>query len=147
MCQNFPSGFRALVREFYANLEDRKETQCYVRGKWVSFHRKDISQVLKLGKWSDGEKFKELKKNPDFQKIVQVLTDGKGEWKSNNKNSHESIARGFVTEEAMVWFYFLSSTLMTTKHVSIVWQEEAIIFYVILIGYTISFGKLLNNRF
>ena len=43
VCQHLSSGFAALVREFYANLGDRKETQCYVRGKWVSFHRKDIN--------------------------------------------------------------------------------------------------------
>ena len=43
VCQHLSSGFAALVREFYANLGDRKETQFYVRGKWVSFHRKDIN--------------------------------------------------------------------------------------------------------
>ena len=70
VCQHLASGFAALVREFNANLVDRKENQCYVRGKWISFHRKDINQVLKLGKLSDGTKFKELKKNPNYRKIV-----------------------------------------------------------------------------
>ena len=79
ICQNLPSRFVALMREFYANLVGRKETQCYVGGKWVSFHRKDINNILKLGKLSDGTKFKELKKNLDYQKIVKVLIDGKEE--------------------------------------------------------------------
>ena len=38
-----------LVRELYPNMVGRKETQYYVRGKWVSFHRDKINQQLKLG--------------------------------------------------------------------------------------------------
>ena len=33
ICQHTPSGFVALVREFYVNMLDKKQTQCYVRGK------------------------------------------------------------------------------------------------------------------
>ena len=67
----------ALVREFYANLVDRKETLCYVRGKWISFHREDINQMLRMGKLSDGAKFIKLKDDPNYQKILEVLIDGK----------------------------------------------------------------------
>ena len=80
------------MREFYANMVDRKDTQCYVRGKWVSFNRHDINHLLKLGKLSDGTKFRELKKNPDYQKIVTTLTAKKGEWKGNKENPQGSIA-------------------------------------------------------
>ena len=94
--EHMPSGCAALVREFYANMVDKKETQCYVRGKWVSFHRNDISQLLKLGKLSDGTKFKKFKKNLDYQKIVEAFTVGKSEWMGNTKTPYESIARGSV---------------------------------------------------
>ena len=78
----------------------RKETTCYVRGKWVSFHRHEINQLLKLGKMSDGFKFKELKKNLDYQKILEFLTARKWEYKGNKKTPYDSIARGYLTEEA-----------------------------------------------
>ena len=107
-------------------MVDRKETQCYVRGRWVSFHRNDINQLLNLGKLSDGTKFKKFKKNPDYQKIVKALTVGKWEWKGNKKTPYESIARGSLTEEAKVWFYFFSLVLMPSEHVSTVRQEEEI---------------------
>ena len=74
-----------------------------------------------------------------------MLTDGKEEWKSNKKNPHESIAKGALTVEAKIWFYFLSSIVMPTKHVSIVRQEKAILLYAILKGYKISFGKLIEQ--
>ena len=60
------------MREFYANMVDRKDNQCYVRRKWVSFHGNDINQLLKLGKLSDGTKFKKLKKNPNYKMIVEA---------------------------------------------------------------------------
>ena len=44
--EHMPPERVALVREFYANLLDRKGTKCYVRGKWVSFHRHEINQLL-----------------------------------------------------------------------------------------------------
>ena len=69
-----------------------------MRGKWVSFHRNDINQLLKLGKLSYVTKFKKFKKNPDYQKIVEALTVGKGECKGNKKTPHESIAKGSLTE-------------------------------------------------
>ena len=53
ICEHMPPGLAALVREFYTNMVGRKETTCYVRGKWVSFHRHEINQLLKLGKLSD----------------------------------------------------------------------------------------------
>ena len=140
-CQHMPSKFSALVREFCTNMVDRKDTQCYVRGKWVSFNRHDINQLLKLGKLSNGTKFKELKKNPDYQKIVKTLTIEKGEWQDNKKYPHESIARGSLIEEAKVWFYFLSLTLLPSKHVRTMRQDEVILLYFILKGHKISLGK------
>ena len=49
-----------------------------MRGKWVSFGRQTINHMCGLGKLSDREKFRRLKKNPYYQKILEELTDGKG---------------------------------------------------------------------
>ena len=80
ICEHMPSRHATIVREFYVNMVNRKETMCYVRGKWISFHRQNINHMCGLGKWSDGAKFRKLKENPNYQKILEVLTDGK-EWK------------------------------------------------------------------
>ena len=39
-------GKKALVKEFYANLGDRRNLTCYVRGRWVPFEERAISQLL-----------------------------------------------------------------------------------------------------
>ena len=140
-----PPGRATLVREFYANMVGRKETQCYVRGKWISFHKDDIIHLLKLGKLKDGPKFKKLKENPNFKKICELLTVGNGEWKGNTKTAYESIARGPLTKEAKVWFYFLSSVLMPSKHRRTMKQDEVMLFYAIMEGYKISVGKIIEK--
>ena len=147
ICKHMPLARAALVKEFYANLVDMKETQCYVKEKWVSLNRHDINKLLKLRKLSDGTKFKKLKKNLDYQKIVEVFMAGKGEWRGNKKKPYESMARGSLTGESTVWFYFLCSILMPTKHVNTLRQKEAIMLYAILKWYKISLGKLIEHQF
>ena len=112
----------------------------------MSFDRHTINHLYGLGNISDGAKFKRLKNNVDYQKILEVLIDGNGEWKGSKKSLNASIARGYLTEEAKVWFYFLSLVLVPSKHVYTVRQEEAILLYVVLKGYKISFGKIIENQ-
>ena len=138
-------GRAAIVREFYSNLRDRKETQCYVRVKWVSLDKHTINHICGLGKMSDGAKFKRLKKDPEYQKILKELIDRKGQWEGNKKTPYAKIARGDLTEKAKVWFYFLSSVLTPTKHVCIMRLDKAILLYAIFKGYKISFGKIIER--
>ena len=102
ICEHLPLVHAAIVREFYVNFVDRKETTCYVRGKWISFHRQNINHMLGLGRLCDGKKFKKLKENPDYQKILEVLIDGKRELKGSKKNPYVYIDIGYLTEEAKV---------------------------------------------
>ena len=76
---------------------------------------------------------------------MDLLTGGKGKWKATWKTPHESIARGSLTEEAKVWFYFISSVLFPSKHLSIVRKNEAILLYTVLKGYKINVGKIIEN--
>ena len=116
-----------------------------MRGKWVPFDRHTINHMCGLGKMNDRVKFKRLKKNPDYQKIPQELTDGKGQWEGNKKTSSVKIVRGDLTEKVKIWFYFLSSVLTPTKHVCTVRVDKAILLYAILKGCKISFGKIIER--
>ena len=84
-------------------------------------------------------------KEPDFQKIVDLLTYGKGKWNAARKNPHESIARGTLTEQEKVWFYFLCSVILPSKHLCTVREKEAMLLYSILKGYKFSIGQIIEN--
>ena len=60
-------------------------------------------------------------------------------------NPFRSISTEDLTEEAKVWFYFISSILRPSKHLSTVGREEAILLYALLKGYKINVGKIIEN--
>ena len=93
-----PLGFVDVVKEFYANMVGMKGKTVYVRNQWISFNREEIDKTYNLNDRKNGSKFKRLVEEPDFQKIVDLLTDGKGKWNATRKNPHGSIARGSLTE-------------------------------------------------
>ena len=134
-----------MVKEFYANMVGMKDQTVYVRGKWISFSRERIDQTYNLHERKNGSKFKNLVKEPNFQKIIDLVTDGKGKWNATKKNPHESITRGTLTEQAKAWFYFLCSIILPSKHLCIVREKEAVLLYAILKGYKFSVGKIIEN--
>ena len=73
------------------------------------------------------------------------MTDGKGKWKATRKNPHESIAKGALIEPEKVWFYFLCSIILLSKHLCTVREKEAVLLYAILKGYKFSVGKIIEN--
>ena len=48
MCKHLEPGKRALVKELNANLGNRKNLTYYVRGRWVPFEERTISQLFEL---------------------------------------------------------------------------------------------------
>ena len=91
-----------MVKEFYANMVGMKDKTVYVINKWISFSRVEIDKTYNLKERKNGSKFKRLVKEPNFQKIVDMLTDGQGKWNATRKNPHESIERGSLTEQVKV---------------------------------------------
>ena len=88
---------------------------------------------------------KKLLKEPNHEKIVEFLTAGKGKWNATKKNPHESINKGSLTEEAKVWFYFIASVIIPTKHLSTIREQEAFILYALLKGYEFDVGKIIES--
>ena len=70
---------------------------------------------LQLQKTKNGSKFKRLVEAPEYHKIVDLLTAEKGKSKGTKKTLYQSIARGDLTEDTKVWFYFISSVLFVIK--------------------------------
>ena len=88
---------------------------------------------------------KKLLKEPNYEKIVEFLTVRKGKWSSTKKNPHESINKGSLTKEAKMWFYFIASVIIPTKHLSIIREQEDIILYALLKGYKFDVGKIIET--
>ena len=138
-------GCAALVKELFANLVEKEGKKVYVRGHWVDFSKEEKNKLFSLRVQKDGSKFKKQLKEPEHQKIVNLLTARKGEWKGIKKTPFKSIAIEDLTDEAKVRFYFIISVLMTLKHLSIVRREKAILLFALLKGYKINVGKIIEK--
>ena len=116
-----------------------------MRGVWISFEHKRINEIFKLKDLKHGSKFKKMVDNLNYDKILNLLTTGQGKWEATKKSSHYAINRGSLTEEAKVWFYFICSVIIPTKHLCSVKDHEAMILYALLKGYKMNFGGLIEG--
>ena len=144
-CKHKPPGFAVMVREFYSNMIDIRENSVYVRGVWVPMGHERINEVPQIKDPKNGFKFKRLLGEPNHDKIIDFLTGGKEKWNSTKKNPHESIHRGSLTEEAKVWFYFIDSVIIPTKHLRTIRENETILLYALLKGYKFDVGKIIKT--
>ena len=144
-CEHKAPGFSTLAIKFYSNMVKMREDYVYVRGVWVPFGHKKINEMFKLKKLKHGSKFKKLVEKPDHEKIVNLLTVGKGKWETTKKNPHKAINKGSLIEEAKVWFYFIASVIVPTKHLCSVREQETIILYALLKGYKVNVGRLIEG--
>ena len=76
-CEHRKTGYAVVVREFYSNLVGRKENSIFVRGVWVPYGAATINAMYGMAGQRHGSKFEKLLANPNREKIVRKLTDGK----------------------------------------------------------------------
>ena len=143
-CKHYKTGYATIVKEFYSNLVGRKENSVFVRGVWVPYGAETINAMYGTEGQKHGSKYKKLADSPDREKIARRLTDGKVKW-GQGQGEKKIINRGDLTEEAKVWFYFLASVLIPTKHVCTVREQEAVLLYAILKGYKMNAGAIIEN--
>ena len=143
-CKYYKTGYAAIVREFYSNLVGRKENSVFVRGVWVPYGAENINAMYVMEGQKHGSKYKKLADSPNREEIARRLTDGKVKW-GQGQGEKKIINRGDLTEKAKVWFYFLASVLIPTKHVCTVREQEAVLLYAILKGYKLNAGAIIKN--
>ena len=143
-CKHYKTGYAAIVREFYSNLIGKKDNSVFVRGVWVPYGAENINAIYGMEGQKHGSKYKRLGDRPNREKIARKLTDGKVKW-GTGQGEKKIINRGDLTEEAKVWFYFLASVLILTKHVCTVREQEAVLLYAILKGYKVNAGAIIEN--
>ena len=84
-CEHKAPGFLALSREFYANMVGMKEDSVYVRGVSVPFGDRRINEMFKLRDLNHRSKYKKLVENPNYEKIMNLLTGREGKWESQRR--------------------------------------------------------------
>ena len=76
ICKHFEPSIKALIKEFWTNSEERRNLTCYVRGRWVPFGERAISQLFGIQEGGDCTEYEKLQRNPNFEEIVKELIGG-----------------------------------------------------------------------
>ena len=66
-------------------------------------------------------------------------------WSIKKYGGLYEIPRGCLTEHAKAWFYFMSSKLLPSKHVSTVYRDRAVVLYAILMNFKFNLGNIIKT--
>ena len=133
-----------LLENFTPTLLGERRTLFLSEGVWIPYGAETINAMYGMEGQKHGSKYKKIADRTNREKIARRLTYGKVKW-GQGRGEKKIINRGDLTEEAKVWFYFLASVLVPTKHVCTVREHEAVILYVILKGYKLNAGAIIEN--
>ena len=142
LCEHPPLGVALVVREFCTNLQDKVGSTIFVQWKWVLFDASTINRVFGLTN-ADSKKFIALYREPNYELVLEELTDGSAPWTRNENQEVMSFSR--LKEVAKVWFYHVSSKLVPSKYLSTIGRDEALLTFAIVKGYKFKVGKVIKN--
>ena len=72
--------------------------------------------------------------SPNYDEMLEVLTDNSLQWKTNSKNEVINFPRTSLSPASRIWRYFISSRLKPSTHVSSVSREWPILNFAIAKG-------------
>lgn len=109
-----------------------------VRGVFVPFSASTINSYYGLMNVTKVE-YKTYLEYIDYQKVIESLTLGGGEWDITNMR-HKSFDAKELINNSRIWKYFLFSKLMPNMHYSTIGKEKALLFFTIQTFKSIDVG-------
>ena len=82
MCKHPEATIAPIISEFYANMCRDRDKTIFVLGKWLPFDKKVTNAYYKSEEKSY-EEFQALAQQPNYDTILQRLTEGTVSWKHN----------------------------------------------------------------
>ena len=116
------------------NLRDQVGFVDFMRGIWVPFDSATINKVQGLSD-VDSNEYRQLFRSPDYDKILKTVVGANASWKIKKD----------VGLYEIVWFYFMNSRLLPSKHVSTLYKDKAIFLYAILENYKFDVENIIQN--
>ena len=144
LCQPPYPAAMSVVREFYANLASHVLKKVRVRGILVDFSAESINSYYSLDH-VPSEPFDRLYEHPDYPEVIRVLTNGRGEWKINNKGHAVHFKAKHLAFIPKVWHHFITSRLVPTTNVCEVTAKRALLNYAIIQDIPFDVGQVIED--
>ena len=144
LCQPPHPAAMSVVREFYANLASHVLKKVLVRGILVDFSAESINRFYSLDH-IPSEPFNRLYEHPDYLEVIQVLTNGRGEWKINSAGHAVHFKAKHLAFIPKVWHHFITSRLIPTTNVCEVTAKRALLNYAIIQDIPFDVGQVIED--
>ena len=131
LCQPSRPAATMVVWEFYANLAAHVLKKVWVRGVLVHFSAKSINHYYNLESVNP-EAYDRLHENPNYPKVLRMLTNGQGEWKLNNEEHFMHFKAKHLAYIPKVWHHFITSHLILMTNVCEVTVKRAFLNFAII---------------
>ena len=133
-----------VVQEFYANLVANVLKKVKVRGVLVDFNAKSINEFYNL-ELINSEAYDRLQENPNYPKVLRLLTNGQGEWNVNNGGHAVHFKAKHLVYIFKVWHHFITSHLIPTTNVCEVTTKRAMLNYAIIQDIPCDVGQVIED--
>ena len=120
-----------MVREFYANLASHVLKKVRVHWMLVNFSAKSINWYYNL-ELVNPEAFDRLHEQPNYPKVLRMLTNGHEKWKLNSEGHAVHFKAKHLAYIPKVWHHFITSRLIPTTNVCKVTTKRALLNYAII---------------
>ena len=97
----------------------------------ANFNVKYINEFYSL-ELVNSEAYDRLQENPNYPKVLRMLTNGQGEWKVNNDGHVVHFKAKCFSYIPKVWHHFITSRLIPTTNVCEVTVKRAFLNYAII---------------
>ena len=144
LCQPPRLAATMVVREFYANLAAHVLKKVRVRGVLLDFSVKSINRYYNLEP-INSEAFDRLHEHPNYPEVLQLLTNGQGEWKLNNEGHTVHFKAKHLAYIPKVWHHFITSRLILTMNVCEVTTKRALLNFAIIQDITFDVGHVIED--
>ena len=135
-----------VVREFYANMEEHRNFQVFVRGKMVPFDRTTINQYYILPNIDNDGYEHMLQGSINWETIMNALCLWTvTRWNLTQSGNIKTFLGKNMSKSSKAWHYFVCSKFMPTTNFSAVSKDRAGLTYAIQKGKSVDVGLVIQR--
>ncbi|MED6114413.1 hypothetical protein PIB30_080027 [Stylosanthes scabra] len=134
----------SLVREFYANRDQKNQPEVYIRGRKIPCHRGEIEGVLGIPRLEGKSEHKELgdkydSDDLDLDEVMRVIDKDGATWPSIPGRINKKI----LNKEASMWMKLAVCSILLTRHETTLGVDHILLIYALMKGMTISLSGVM----
>ncbi|MED6172075.1 hypothetical protein PIB30_046757 [Stylosanthes scabra] len=134
-----------LVREFYANRDERNHKEVYIRGRKIPCHVREIEGVLHLPRFEGNSELQQTgerydKNELDMNEVMQVIGWEGTTWPTVPGR----LDKNLLNKDAWMWMKLVVCNIMPTRHETTLGIDYILLIYALMTGMSVSLAGVMT---